>query len=222
VLNLATTSGDASGHAERTPTTEDRLRHDLRQSLAAVIALAGVVADDPLRGSCVIDWLSHIVRETEQVSRLLERGTPEETSGYVDVGELVSQQWGVVAVVADCTVRLVRDPETRLHVDDLDMLRRAVRNLLDNAVRAAGPGGDVEVRVLARGRGVVVEVADSGPGFGRIPTHTGLGLLTVRRLASACGGSFQVGSSDLGGAEVSLHLPAYDGGRSRRSDGRSA
>ena len=86
-------------------------------------------------------------------------------------------------------------------------LKRVVWNLLDNARRAVAKGGEVEVRVRQRGRDALLEVADSGPGFGHLPPQHGLGLIGVRRFAERFGGDFSVGTSSLGGALVTLRLP---------------
>ena len=91
-------------------------------------------------------------------------------------------------------------------------LRRSARNLVDNAVRAAGPHGRVEVAVRREGSRAVLEVSDDGPGFGRVPTQQGLGLITVRRFVSRVRGSLDVGRSRLGGARLTLSMPTHIGG----------
>ncbi|WP_145803943.1 ATP-binding protein [Kribbella amoyensis] len=88
-------------------------------------------------------------------------------------------------------------------------LRRVVRNLVGNALRAA-PDGRVEVRVGpgTDPTGVAIEVADSGPGFGQAPRGlAGHGLSIVAGLTSAAGGDLEIGRSDLGGARVTVTLP---------------
>lgn len=88
-------------------------------------------------------------------------------------------------------------------------LQRALRNVLENAFRAAGPGGHVRVRVAAEIGAAVVQVDDDGPGFGAGPAGLGsLGLSIVRDALDSCGGWLEVSTSDLGGGRVRLHLPA--------------
>ena len=91
-------------------------------------------------------------------------------------------------------------------------LKRSVWNLMDNARRAVANGGRVEVSVRRQRRDAVLDVADSGPGFGRLEAQQGHGLVGVRRFAERFGGDFSTGTSALGGALVTLRLPLAFGG----------
>jgi len=99
-----------------------------------------------------------------------------------------------------------------------------VRNLVDNAVRYAGRGARIDVRVTREGGGTVLVVADDGPGvpagdldrlgqpFFRADqpsgTGTGLGLSIVARIAERYGGGvqYQAGPNDRG-LSVRVSLP---------------
>jgi two-component system osmolarity sensor histidine kinase EnvZ len=105
-------------------------------------------------------------------------------------------------------------------------LRRAVDNLVGNAVRHART-----VRVLAEeaGEEVLIHVEDDGPGipegqraeavkaFSRLDpsrgapkgegSGTGLGLAIVRDVARAHGGRLTLGDSELGGLKATISLP---------------
>jgi signal transduction histidine kinase len=99
---------------------------------------------------------------------------------------------------------------------DRTSLRRAMSNLIENAMRAAGPTGHVRVEV---GRdpdgGVRVVVEDDGPGFGRVQVGNRLGLTVVAQAVISTGGTIEIGASDLGGVRVTMHL----GGAGRPSGG---
>lgn len=58
------------------------------------------------------------------------------------------------------------DPERRAYIiGDGFQLREMLNNLLDNAIRYTGPGGQVSVRVSFEGNDPVLSVEDNGPGI---------------------------------------------------------
>ena len=100
-------------------------------------------------------------------------------------------------------------------------LGRVLLNLLLNAADATGGRGRIEIRVLAEGEGVRLEVHDDGPGVpadlrerifeGLVTTKpggSGLGLLSMRVAAFEHGGRIALTESDLGGACFQMWLPA--------------
>ena len=104
---------------------------------------------------------------------------------------------------------------------DAKLLGRAVRNLLENALRASAGGGRVTVRVERRETAEArIAVQDDGPGvrpelLGRIfdpyfsthDTGTGLGLPIARRIAEEHGGAITARNRPEGGLEVAITLP---------------
>ncbi|MFQ5535988.1 MAG: sensor histidine kinase [Gemmatimonadota bacterium] len=109
---------------------------------------------------------------------------------------------------------------------DERLVRQALWNLVDNALKFTPSGGRVEVRVEARAREVNVVVEDSGPGLGdpervfhrfyradevRTPggaaSGTGLGLAIVRSIVEAHGGRARAENRKEGGARLILTLP---------------
>jgi signal transduction histidine kinase len=110
---------------------------------------------------------------------------------------------------------------------DPDALRTALDALLENAVRHTDSADAIELRALARGRAVVIEVADDGPGIperalgrifdrfgradparGRDHGGAGLGLAIVSAIAAAHGGHCTVETSPAG-TTFSLELPGF-------------
>jgi signal transduction histidine kinase len=103
---------------------------------------------------------------------------------------------------------------------DRDMLRRAILNLLLNALDVMPEGGELIVSAYAVAAGVSIEVADSGPGlspearqrafepfFTTKSNGTGLGLPIVERIAAVHGGDIIAASSPLGGASFTIRIP---------------
>src|ERR1700694_1001514 len=70
------------------------------------------------------------------------------------------------AQAATSGVGLVTEIGAPAHTNaDKDLLREAVANLVDNAVRVSPRGGDVRLRVDRGAAGPMIAVADSGPGI---------------------------------------------------------
>lgn len=132
---------------------------------------------------------------------------------------------GVLAAVApqlraqqiDVTVDI---PPGTAVLADRDMLRRAVLNLVLNALDAMPDGGELVITSWEGPRGIELEVADSGPGldeqvrrrafepfFSTKPGGTGLGLAVVYRTAEAHGGDVHVLNCPEGGAAFTLRIP---------------
>lgn len=100
-----------------------------------------------------------------------------------------------------------------------DALFRAVRNLVENAIRHTPAGGSIEVEVLTDG---TVHVLDDGPGVPEVDHEAvfqrfwrrdraradsrGLGLAIVARVAEAHGGAVGVKNRPEGGAMFTLKL----------------
>jgi signal transduction histidine kinase len=62
--------------------------------------------------------------------------------------------------------RFTTNVQDAVHVDgDRDLLFQAVANLVDNAIKYTPAGGEVELKLQARGEGARIIVADNGPGI---------------------------------------------------------
>lgn len=104
------------------------------------------------------------------------------------------------------------------------MLREALGNLIDNALRYTPAGGSVTVSSGVRGGRPFLAVEDNGPGipetergrvcdrFYRIPGASGdgcgLGLAIVREIAQLHSGELELAEADGGGLRIALSFPA--------------
>ncbi|MBU1429422.1 HAMP domain-containing protein [Myxococcota bacterium] len=120
----------------------------------------------------------------------------------------------------------IRDVRLKLHIQPVKLrgearwLRRAVDNLLSNAIRYSPPGGEVTLTLKQRGDAAVLLIEDQGPGvaprlrgriFERFVTDrgnrggTGLGLAIVRSVAELHGGEIKLLEGE-GGARFELSV----------------
>jgi signal transduction histidine kinase len=86
-------------------------------------------------------------------------------------------------------------------------VRRAAANLVDNAIRAAGPGGNVHLSARLDGDLVEIIVDDDGPGFGAIRGGAGIGLSVVEAVTAQAGGTLSFAATSAGGVRAVLCLP---------------
>jgi signal transduction histidine kinase len=144
-------------------------------------------------------------------------------------GALVREPVDLQGLLAEEAARVQAQVETAAGAQALTvpgderLLRRALRNLLENARRYGGAG--VEAALRAEPGQVVVQVRDRGPGvpealrerifepFFRLPGHAeleggvGLGLSLVRQIAERHGGSVGCEPREGGGSCFTLRLP---------------
>jgi signal transduction histidine kinase len=178
------------------------LLHDLRQPLAAILLLAGTEGGDIRRKLDGIvgqaRWLADLVETV-----LCDAALDEVVS--VDIVRLAEAAIDRAQASAGCVISLdaAEAPEAWARPVALS---RALACVLDNAVRAAGPGGQVTVGVSSDADGVHVSVADDGPGLGRIASRTSLGLTTTRAMVAACSGAFELHAGADRGAVAEICL----------------
>ena len=189
--------------------------HDLRTPLAALRVRIESVEDetDRARMAETIDEMNHTLDDILSLARL---GRPSEPLTEVDLAALVD------AVVED-----FRDLDNDVTFEEAErlkmrlrpsLMRRAVRNLIENAVKHTPAGTSVLVRVGPNGS---VTVEDSGKGFGKLNTTAiidpftkgnsssegaGLGLAIVREAVDLHHGKMEIGRSELGGARVRVEF----------------
>lgn len=168
--------------------------------------------------------LEQMARDFGELGRL-----PEGPTAVVDLGELCDElaRGGPEGL----TLRVEKDPATPVVTGHYEPLRRALHNLVLNAIdavngREAGKGRRevvLAVRSIANGSGQAVEVAVSDTGVG-IPAEnlsrvfephfttkshgTGLGLAIARQTIRHHGGAITVASEPGRGTTFTVTLPA--------------
>ena len=150
-----------------------------------------------------VDGLKHLVDEFSRFARM-----PALTPKPTDLARLLE---GVVVLYREShpalSIAALFSPDLPPLEVDPDQLKRAVLNLVDNAVEAVGETGDVTVETvwLPEARRARIVVSDNGPGiaaedkerlfvpyFSTKPTGMGLGLPIVHQIVTDHGGTIWV------------------------------
>jgi signal transduction histidine kinase len=227
-----------------------RVAHELKNPLTPMrMALASLPAGpepgDSSPGSAAREILAEEIDRLDEMARSFSQfgHLPESPPSPVDVEELLADLARLHGGPSE-GIRVEVDPDLPRVVAHLDLLTRALRNLVLNALEAMGreevttaetpegatpslllsaerrPEGGVRIRVRDRGPGLPPEAADRiwDPGFTTRSRGTGLGLAVVRQAAEFHGGGVRAfNRPDPPGAEFVLELPARPDASGRTS-----
>jgi two-component system sensor histidine kinase KdpD len=211
--------------------------HDIRTPLAAIRAAAGTLRPDSgldrhgrqASADAIereVEYLDRIVANLLDLSRI-EAGALRAELDVFELDDLAGRtlsRFGSRLDGRDVQVEL--PPSLPVYVDPV-FLDESLTNLLENALRFAGPGTPIRVQAVALPGGdqVRLVVEDGGPGvpdealerlfekFYRVPSErrqgagTGIGLAVVRGLVEAMGGRVRARHGELGGLAIELDLP---------------
>jgi two-component system nitrogen regulation sensor histidine kinase NtrY len=166
-----------------------------------------------------VDGLRQLVDEFSRFARM-----PALTPKPTDLARLLE---GVVVLYREShpslAIRAIFSPDLPPIEVDPDQIKRAVLNLVDNAVEAVGGTGEVVVQTvwLAEAHRARIVVADDGPGiapddrerlfvpyFSTKATGMGLGLPIVHQIVSDHGGTIRVEDNAPHGSRFVIELPA--------------
>src|SRR6478752_2548394 len=188
-----------------------RIEHDLRHQVSTIGALASLISTSPDIGEQA-RWRSiQLLNELTWLDELINSinlGPGEDTDvRSVAVADLVRAVVEAVGATSRTRIRVDVAPATAA-MSRVD-LWRALRNLVTNAVEAAGRNGEVVVEAREVEHDIVISVDDDGPGFTAREADVAerRGLQIVREIAAAAGGRIDVGVSAMGGCRAQLHVP---------------
>ena len=209
--------------------------HEFRTPLTTLHQFTTLlIDDDDLPAKKRRGFYEALARATDRLTHLVE--------SLLDFGRMEAgahpyrmEPLNAGSLVADVVADFQRDPglegftvECRVNanagsiVADREAIRRAIRNLLDNAVKYSGAGRRIEALVERRGTSVAISVCDQGLGIPRDEQRqifnkfvrgsaslvrgikgTGIGLAMVRHIVTAHGGRVTLDSETGRGSACS-------------------
>ena len=217
--------------------------HELRSPLTRLSVAAALLRQCPEEEK--LEYVDRIELETEHLNKLIaqlltlsriesgvDAGSRKET---IDLANLVQEVAADGDFEAQCRSRSVSvgavDPCVVTGIGD--QVRRAIENVVRNAIRHTKANSEVEITLRRRGTDpastAVVQVRDHGPGvpdaelekiflpFYRVSSPdelnsegSGLGLAITERIARTHGGTVRAANAPDGGLLVELELPVTD------------
>ncbi len=206
--------------------------HDLRQPVQTLVLLLAMLKSQDASPSFqkvlsmaenALEGLKGLMNSILNISRL-DSGMIKLQQETVNISDLLGRLAQEYALLANDKGLRLRVVEGSLHIyTDPFLLERALRNLIENAIRYTERGG-ILIGARRSGKSVRIDVLDTGIGipsdkqaqvfeeFFQIesPSHDqglGLGLSIVGRIASLLGAEVQVSSVERRGSRFSLLFP---------------
>jgi signal transduction histidine kinase len=215
----------------------DDASHELRNPLAVMrtnldVALRDEAATaEQLRQTVVITSraVDRLARQVDDLLSSARRTDVQRDDSEVDLAAVLretAEEFEAASRLRDLRL-IVEAPDGVSTTGDRDALKRAVGNLLDNAVRLAPAGTHVLLAAGIEGAWRWLAVRDAGPGisveqqpqvFERAwSAHgsSGLGLAIVRQVVEAHGGAVQLHSEAGSGSTFVLWMPQRTASRAR-------
>lgn len=233
MLRIKSQQDELEAEIERREDLTRLVVHDLRTPVATMRMYLELMQQGPVRGEDVQVLVGQLERLESLVDELL-------TTARMEHGQLALQLeettlGALIRQLAESSWMAPHFPEGRLHLElpaseppglwDVNLLGRALENLLSNASKYGAPGRPVFLELRYGGGLARVEVRDSGPGvpveyraglfekFAVVPRvgtarqQMGLGLYFVRLVAQAHGGRALYEPNQPEGSVFALELP---------------
>lgn len=202
----------ASTESQRVPLRLRETYHDMRQPVAAMLALADAALTEPCLPDVTRSYLEQISTLAQSLADVVHESLradehADEGARLTDLVQLADEAVAAERVTFAGTLKLLPHAGPVLVRTNPVDIRRVISNLLGNATRAAGPTGRVTVEVGCDSSLAQLAVEDSGPGLGHIPQGTRLGWGIIAQSLARCGGSIKYGESALGGVRACFWLP---------------
>ncbi|HZU26112.1 MAG TPA: ATP-binding protein [Bryobacteraceae bacterium] len=232
--DLGRSFNEMADRIETLLTAERRLLLDISHELRSPLARLSVAVELARSGDA--QSLDRIRREAERLNELISEllqvtraeGDPaRRVHEPVDARELLREvvyDTSIEAQAKGCELALTAPAEVTVN-GDAELLRRAVENVVRNAIRYAPSGSAVEIALEARGETAAIGVRDRGPGvpdeslgrifdaFYRVDSDrnrssggVGLGLAIARRAVELHDGHIRARNANPG-LLVSIELP---------------
>jgi heavy metal sensor kinase len=211
--------------------------HELRTPLTAMRSVGEVGLRGRRDETAYREIIGSMLEEVDRLALLVDRllmlsradtGAAKLSVDIVDLPALaqeIAEQLGVLAEEKEQSIRLRCDDVPRWTGDRV-VLRQALLNLVDNAIKYSPSGGTIEIRVAQAADATIIDVTDTGPGipaelqsrifdrFYRVDKArsrenggTGLGLAIAKWAVEVNGGHLTLESGNGTGSCFRITLP---------------
>jgi signal transduction histidine kinase len=243
IKHLADTFDDMLGRLESAFESQKQFIQDASHELRTPIAIAqtNIEVTEMEKKATVKDYkrlmevlkmsLGRMNRISDNLLLLSEGEQSRVKWSVVDMSVLLEEviaETGAKATDAGVILELQPVPEEMLVTGDAVLLKQAVINLVDNAIKYNRSGGTVKISAQAEGAQLILQVQDSGIGISiadrqhifdrfyrvdksrsRSQGGSGLGLAIVKKVVEDHGGTISMESTPGEGSTFLISLPRY-------------
>ena len=174
VFNETLTRLESSFEQMRRFTTD--ASHELRTPLTAIRSVGEVGLRGRRDEAAYREIIGSMLEEVDRLALLVDRlltlsradtGQAQLSVDMVDIPQLaeeIAEQLGVLAEEKNQSIKVQSQVVPRW-IGDRVMLRQALLNLVDNAIKYSPVGGSIEILVTQSTEGTLIDVTDTGPGI---------------------------------------------------------
>jgi heavy metal sensor kinase len=215
--------------------------HELRTPLTAIRTVGEVALRESRSPDAYRTTIGSMLEEVDRLTSLVERlltlsraasGPAHLETERVDLGELADEVAGYLGVLAEENGQSITVQRTSTAPCDVDrlVLRQALVNLVDNAIKYSPADSDIAIRTFVSDADVALEVRDAGSGIApdrgarifdrhfRVNTSgqgAGLGLAIAKWAVEVHRGQLTWQPASGGGSIFRITLPRATAGASR-------
>lgn len=216
----------------------NNMTHELKTPVATINIAAEAIQDFNLSKASADEYLGIIRYQAGNLTHLIDQilknvVSEQENAGLnlskVNTGELIDkiiEEYKPQSAAANICVKHINNAGYLIAMADVALLKNAIANLLDNAIKYSGNGAVVNITQSAENGSIIIKVSDNGPGipqqyqdkvfsrFFRVPSgdiHNvkgyGLGLNYAKSIIERHKGSLKLTSKEGHGAEFIISIP---------------
>lgn len=228
---------DLQSHQEREAGLLGDVAHELRTPLASIRGNAEILMDPDMPREMHDNFCQTIIDQSDRLTRLtnslvtlqhIESGDSQRMLSRINLRELAEKVvFSLTSIIEEGNITVDVIGEAPDVLGNRDHLIQVIHNLLSNALRFAGEGGCIVVKLEGLAGQSIIAVTDNGPGFGKTDPSklfdrfyrgdnsrarntggAGLGLSIVKSIVDQHDGTIEAINTAEGGACFIVALPS--------------
>lgn len=213
----------------------ENIAHDIRTPITRLMGNAEMALDSMYDLDCAKEALDECIEESQQIMKILnalieitavDSGAMKLDIEKTNLSQLLKEVVEIYSFIAEGkNIRInVNLPEVITTWVDLNKMRQAISNVVDNAIKYTPYGGSVDIEAHETMNEVYINIRDTGVGIDPEDIHhiwqrlyrgdksrsqegLGLGLSIVKSIIAAHNGDIQAYSEDGKGSVFTINLP---------------